>query len=74
MQSQNIMFRYLPERGFPGDSDGKEFAHSVGDLSSIPGKFPGEGNGNPLQYSWLEKSMDRGVWWATIYGVAKSQT
>ena len=74
MQSQNIMFRYLPERGFPGDSDGKEFAHSVGDLGSIPGKFPGEGNGNPLQYSWLEKSMDRGVWWATIYGVAKSQT
>ena len=74
MQSQNIMFHYLPERGFPGDSDGKEFAHSVGDLGSIPGKFPGEGNGNPLQYSWLEKSMDRGVWWATIYGVAKSQT
>ena len=35
---------------------------------------PGEGNGNPLQYSCLENSMDRGAWWVTIYGVAKSQT
>ena len=43
---------------------------------SIPGleKFPGEGNGNPLQYSCLENPMDRGAWWAIIYGVAKSQT
>ena len=38
------------------------------------GKLPGEGNGNPLQYSCPEKSMDRGAWWATVHGVAKSQT
>ena len=46
------------------------------DLGSIPGsgRSPGEGNGNPLQYSCLENSMDRGVWWATVQGVAKSQT
>ena len=38
------------------------------------GGYPGEGNGNPLQYSCLENSMDRGAWWATVYGVAMSQT
>ena len=38
------------------------------------GRSPGEGNGNPLQYSCLEKSMDRGAWWATVHGVGKSQT
>ena len=48
----------------------------TGDMSSISGlgKSPGEGNGNLLQYSCLENSMDRGVWWATVLGVAKSQT
>ena len=47
--------------GFPGGSNAKESAYSAGDLSSIPGsgKSPGEGNGNPLQYSCLEKPMDR---------------
>ena len=47
-----------------------------GDLDSIPGsgRSPGEGNGNPLQYSCLENPMDRGTWWAKIHGVAKSQT
>ena len=46
------------------------------DLGSIPGsgRSPGEGNGNPLQYSCLENSMDRGVWQATVHGVAKSWT
>ena len=46
--------------GFPGSSDGKEFACSVGDWGLIPGlgRSPGEGNGNPLQYSCLENSMD----------------
>ena len=46
------------------------------DVGSIPGlgRSPGEGNGNPLQYSFLENSMDRGVWRATIHRVAKSQT
>ena len=50
-------------------------AGDVGDLGSILGlgRFPG-GNGNPLQYACLENSMDRGVWWATVHGVARSQT
>ena len=62
--------------GFPGGLNGKEPACNVGDLSSIPrlGRFPGEGNGCPLQYSSLENSMDRGAWWATVHGVAKSRT
>ena len=46
------------------------------DIQDIPGseRSPGEGSGNPLQYSWLENPMDRGAWWATVLGVAKSQT
>ena len=61
---------------FPGGSDGKESACNVGDLSLIPGsgKLSGEGNDYPLQYSFLENSMDRGAWWATVHGVTKSQT
>ena len=61
---------------FPGGSDGKESAYNVGDPGSVPGSgiYPGEGDGNPLQYSWLENSMDRGAWWATAHGVIKSQT
>ena len=48
----------------------------AGDAGSIPGsgRFPGEGNGNPLQYSRLENPMDRGAWWATVHGVANHQT
>ena len=62
--------------GFPGGSDGKESACNAGDPGSIPGegRFPGEGNGNLLQYSRLENSRDRGAWWATAHGVTKSQT
>ena len=61
---------------FPGGSDGKEYAYYAGDLGSIPGlgTYFGEGNGNPLQYSCLENSTDRGDWQATVHGVAKSQT
>ena len=61
--------------GFLGSSNGKESARSAGALGSIPGsgRSPGQGNGNPLQYSCLENSMDRGVWWAIVPGVAKSQ-
>ena len=57
--------------GFPGGSDGKESTCNVGDLGSIPdlGRSPGQGNGNPLQYSCLENSMDRGAWLATVHGV-----
>ena len=67
---------FLNQEGFPGDSDGKESAYSAGDSGSNPGsgKSPGEGNGNPLQSSCLENSMDREAWWATVHGVAKSQT
>ena len=62
--------------GFPGGSNGKESACNVGDAGLIPGsgRFPGKGNVYPLQYSCLENSMDRGAWWATVHGVAKSRT
>ena len=55
---------------------GKESTCNPGDAGSIPGsgRSPGVGNGNQLQYSCLENSMDRGAWWATAHGVAKSQT
>ena len=61
--------------GFPGGSDSKESACNVGDPDSIPrsGRSPGE-DGNPLQYSCLENHLDRGEWWATLHGVAKSWT
>ena len=54
-------------------SVGKESACNIEDLGSIPelGRSPGEGNGNPLQYSRLENPMDRGAWRATVHGVAK---
>ena len=69
-----LAFIYIP--GFPGISDGKESACNVGDPGSIPGsgRFPGEENGNPLQYSCLESPIDRVAWWATVHGVADSQT
>ena len=58
---------------FPGGPDSKESACDAGDPGSVPGSgiFPAEGNGNPLQYSCLENSMDRGPWRATVHGVAK---
>ena len=61
---------------FPGGSDGKESACSVADPGSIPGwgGSPGGEHSNPLQYSCLENSMDRGAWWAIIHDAAKSQT
>ena len=60
---------------FLGDSDGKESACNARDLGLIPRSrsSPGEGNGNPLQYSCLENPMDRGAWWAIVHGVTKSQ-
>ena len=63
-------------QGFPGGSEVKASACNEGDLGSIPGsgRFPGEANGNPLQYSCLENPMGRGVWWAIVHGVAKSRT
>ena len=61
---------------FPSGSDGKESACNAGDPSSIPGSERSleKGNGNPLQYSCLENSMDRRAWRATVHGVAKSWT
>ena len=55
---------------------GKKSAQNAGDLGLIPGlgRSPGGGNSNPLQYSCLENLMDGGAWWATVHGVAKSQT
>ena len=63
------------ERGFPCSTVGKEFACNAGDLGLIPGsgRAPGEGNGNVLQYSCLENSMDREAWWALVHGIRKSQ-
>ena len=68
-----VYYRVLAQVGFPGGSNGKESAYSTGDLDSIPesGRFPGEGSGNPLQYSCLENPMDRGAWRATVHEVRK---
>ena len=62
--------------GFPGGSEVKASACNAGDLGSIPGsrRSPGEGNGNPLQYSCLENPVDGGAWWATVHGVTESRT
>ena len=62
--------------GFSGGSEDKASACNVGDPGLIPGlgRSPGEGNGNPLQYSCLENPMERGAWRATVHGVAKSWT
>ena len=61
--------------GFPCSSVGKESACSVGHPGSTPelGRSPGEGNGNPRQYPCLGNLTDRGAWWATVHGVAKSR-
>ena len=61
---------------FPGGSEGNESACNAGDPGLIIGwaRSPGEENGNPCQYSYLENPMDRGAWQATVHGVAKSRT
>ena len=58
---------------FPGGLDGKEYTCNAGDLGSIPrlGRSPGEGNGNPLQYSCVENPMDRRAWSVTVHGVTE---
>ena len=70
-------FTYM--RDFPGGASSKEplaNAEDVGDKGLISGlrRFPGGGNGNPLQDSYLENPIDRGAWWAIVHAVAKSQT
>ena len=76
LQSMGLQKIWTQLKDFPGGSDGKASAYSAGDLGLIPGsgRSPGEGNGNPLQYSCLENPMDGGAWLATVHGVAKSQT
>ena len=71
-----IVFHCMYIQSFPGGSDGKESACNAGNLGSIPGsgRSPGEENGNPLQHSCLENSMDRGAWEVIVDGVTKSQT
>ena len=62
--------------GLPGGSVVKTLPATAGDTDSIPGseRSPGEGNGNPLQYSSLKKSMDRGAWRATVHEISKNRT
>ena len=71
-----VSLLYCCIRGFPNSLDSKTSACNAGDPGSIPGwgRSPGGGNGNPLQYSCLENPTDKGAWWATVHGVAKSQT
>ena len=67
------MYLYIYVKGFPGDSDCKNSACNVENLGSIlwSGRYPGEGNDYPLQYSCLENSTER-AWWTTVHGVTKS--
>ena len=62
--------------GFPGGSGSEEPTFNARAVGLIPGlgSSPGEGSGNPVQCSYLETPMDSGAWWATVQGVAKSQT
>ena len=68
-----LMTRAHHYRGFPGGSVVKNPPANAEDVGSVPGlgRSPGGGNGNPLQYSWLENSMDIGAWRAPVHGVAK---
>ena len=70
-ETREMRFRSLSRERSSGGGNGNS-----GDLGSISesGKSPGKGNGNPLQYSCLENSMDRGAWWATVHGLRKNRT
>ena len=78
MGPRNFLLRNIFDNtcSFPGGSIGKASAYNAGDLGLIPGlgRFPGEGNGNPLQHSCLENPVDGGAWYATVHGVSKSRT
>ena len=71
--SEYFSLKLLTGSDFPGGSDGKASAYNAGDSGSIPvlGRSPGKGNGNPLQYSCLENSLDRGAWRAIAHGTTK---
>ena len=70
---RGFFFTVLFHLGFPGGSVVKNLPANAGEVGSIPGsgRSPGEGNGNPLQYSCLENPRDRGAWQATVHGVAE---
>ena len=74
LQHHNSKASIFWHSAFPGGSDGRESACNAGDPGLIPvsGRSPGEGNGSPVLYSCLENSIDRGAWWATVQGAAKS--
>ena len=76
MQSHPEKEELIAQGVVPGGSHGKEPACNAGDVGLIleSGRSPGEGNDNPLQYSYLENPMNRGAWWATVRAVTKSQT
>ena len=63
-------------QGIPGSSAVKNLSANAGDMGLISrsGRFPGEGNGKPLQYSCVGNPVDRGTWWPPVHGVEKSQT
>ena len=73
MFNKCFLSRRTNSKGFPGGSVVKNPPANAGDVGSIPGseRPPGEGNGNPLQYSCMGNPMDRGAWWAVVHGVAK---
>ena len=77
-QSDSVIHIHISTlfQSFPGDSVVKNPPANAGDTGSIPGleRYPGEGNGNPLQYSYLGNPMGRGAWLARVHGVAMSQT
>ena len=75
-RNRNIFPDYLEFGRYTGGSDGKKFAGSAGDPDLIPGsgRYPGGGNGSPLQYSCLGNAIEKGAWQATVHGVAKSRT
>ena len=74
--TKQVILVYNNHQDFSDGSDGKESTCDAGDPGSVPGsgKPPEEGNGYPLQCSWLENLMDKGVWWAAVLGVAKNWT
>ena len=73
---QNWLLASEERKDFADGSDSKASAYNAGDLGSVPGlgRSSGEGNGNPLQFSYLENPIDGGAWQATVYGVEKSRT
>ena len=75
-QSDLSSHRWVCHIVYDSRSEAKASAYNAGDPGSIPGlgRSPGEGNGNPLQYSCLENPKDRGAWWVAACGVAQSQT